>query len=529
MRIVLLGLVLLLSGLTMASNVLVIHGTHSFLPYQRSIDDALIKHAQLDDLQFFVEYLDVRRLGGLSEGFWLEYLQNKYVNVDFDAVVAINNGAARFVNKYRKSSFANIPLAIYSATQDIPVTSPDLLLTADFREAVVFNLQLALDHNPNLRHVSLLGSSTQATNIIADELQRQLRGTDIDYYRVEDISDQAVQEWLASLPKNSVIMYSAMFNDAQGRPIVPRNYIQSLAQKTNVPIYTHYSSFLGSGVVGGMMLDTDVIGESIVRAITDQKLGIQRETAEYQSLRAFVDDEVRDRLGLANTELSVTLINPVASFSVRYSQQIFMLLWFSSGAILLTLVWIIRQRRLTQALHIKNAQIHASHEQLKQANDKLEQLAVTDRLTGVFNRHAAEPMLDKAVFRIERNQTPFSLMIVDLDDFKQVNDQYGHPVGDAVIKAVAEIIRKRFRGEDLVARWGGDEFLVLVQCDHDAAVRIARQLSKNIVDAQSSLYGVTVSIGLAAIEQGEGWLDAYHRADERLYHAKRSGKNAVCE
>jgi diguanylate cyclase (GGDEF)-like protein len=147
-----------------------------------------------------------------------------------------------------------------------------------------------------------------------------------------------------------------------------------------------------------------------------------------------------------------------------------------------------------------------------------------------LNRRGGEDALAREVARTRRHRTPLSLALLDLDHFKRVNDEYGHPVGDAVLRIVASRVLQTLRITDAAARWGGEEILLVLP---DAALPAARMVVDRVrlAIAQAppgELPAVTVSAGVAEIgPDDESWRPVVARADEKLYQAKAEGRNCV--
>ncbi|MGH7643500.1 MAG: diguanylate cyclase [Candidatus Dormibacteria bacterium] len=163
-----------------------------------------------------------------------------------------------------------------------------------------------------------------------------------------------------------------------------------------------------------------------------------------------------------------------------------------------------------------------------QLHQQLEQLAMTDSLTGLHNRHVLEDALARELLRAERSGRPCAVLFCDLDHFKEVNDQWDHATGDHILQQVAAVIRQRLRRGDLAARYGGDEFVVLLpDTELEAAVEVAGDLRER-VEVTPSPRPVTVSIGVAGSSpsylDGASFLAA---ADAAMYLAKRAGRNHV--
>ncbi|HYH20749.1 MAG TPA: sensor domain-containing diguanylate cyclase [Azospirillum sp.] len=171
----------------------------------------------------------------------------------------------------------------------------------------------------------------------------------------------------------------------------------------------------------------------------------------------------------------------------------------------------------------------------KALESHLEWLATTDPLTGLANRNRFFTVAEVEMRRAERVARPVSVLMIDLDHFKRVNDTHGHEVGDAVLKAFARLSRAALRPQDLVARFGGEEFAVLLpETDRNGALAIAERLRAEAEglrgDGVPPEVGVTVSIGVSEIDKAERTPDlALSRADRALYAAKRAGRNRVVD
>ncbi len=161
--------------------------------------------------------------------------------------------------------------------------------------------------------------------------------------------------------------------------------------------------------------------------------------------------------------------------------------------------------------------------------------SITDGLTGLYNRHYLNTHLDNLVRQSLNNNKPMSLIILDMDHFKSVNDTYGHDIGDQVLKQFADIVIKSIRSSDLAARFGGEEFVVLMpETDHqqakDAAERIRKTLETTALKVTHEVEQIskTVSIGVSFMnDMGDTGQSMLKRADEALYRAKNGGRNKV--
>ncbi len=157
-----------------------------------------------------------------------------------------------------------------------------------------------------------------------------------------------------------------------------------------------------------------------------------------------------------------------------------------------------------------------------------EKLTMIDSLTGIANRRFADRTLAREIDRMTRAGSELSIALVDIDHFKRVNDTYGHNTGDAVLQRVARILSEVARGSDVVARWGGEEFLAILPVGLEGA-RVFGERARVALEADVApdLPRITISVGLAEVGPGEAPVAAIARADARLYEAKQRGRNRV--
>lgn len=163
---------------------------------------------------------------------------------------------------------------------------------------------------------------------------------------------------------------------------------------------------------------------------------------------------------------------------------------------------------------------------------RLEEMASTDKLTGLLNRHAFTILIDKLLAEYRRAPRPISMLIADIDNFKAINDQHGHLAGDVVLTGVARQLADGLRESDLAVRWGGEEYLLVLKgCDLAEAERVAENLRQAVQAAQigfgEQMLNVTVSIGVSQFNGHELPEQTIDRADAALYRAKAAGRNRV--
>ncbi|MGL5340262.1 MAG: GGDEF domain-containing protein, partial [Aeromonas veronii] len=172
--------------------------------------------------------------------------------------------------------------------------------------------------------------------------------------------------------------------------------------------------------------------------------------------------------------------------------------------------------------------VHTRQQQALLATQrKLERRANQDELTGLFSRHYFERQV---ALRAREVTSPSQLLLIDLDNFKQINDHHGHPAGDAMLRAVGRVITNTLPSEGMAGRLGGDELALLLMADPQTLPDYCHSLQQQIAEATRALAGgpISLSIGLTSLHPDEGFEAAYLRADRALYAAKQAGRQRAC-
>lgn len=193
------------------------------------------------------------------------------------------------------------------------------------------------------------------------------------------------------------------------------------------------------------------------------------------------------------------------------------------------------QDKQIAALEAKNLVLLVENEKLEVEVNKLKEIATKDELTGVYNRRGIKEEIQRFVETIKsrpEKMRSFGTLVLDLDNFKRLNDEYGHPAGDEVLKNIARICSAQVRDLDRVGRWGGEEFIVILpDCDEKesviAAERIRQAIEDNIFEYGDEQIRTTTSIGIASYGGKNDFDETIKLADAALYQAKNAGRNKV--
>jgi len=185
--------------------------------------------------------------------------------------------------------------------------------------------------------------------------------------------------------------------------------------------------------------------------------------------------------------------------------------------------------RWVRMIQTYQKELHEINEKLERKSKKFEKIAATDPLTGLYNRMKfLELFISEYTIMVQRHNA-LSLLVIDLDHFKVVNDTYGHNIGDEMLEQISALLLKELRNVDILCRWGGEEFVALLPAaDCDDAFLIAEKI-RAVIEAFSpeGMPGITASIGVSQIREGDDLHEVIERADKALYSAKMAGRNCV--
>lgn len=186
--------------------------------------------------------------------------------------------------------------------------------------------------------------------------------------------------------------------------------------------------------------------------------------------------------------------------------------------------------QIIKSINIFINKLQKNHEELSNAKKELDALYITDRLTNVYNRIKIDEIIDIELKKKNRFENTFSIILLDIDNFKSVNDTYGHLVGDLILKEFADILKNNIRDIDFLGRWGGEEFMIVcLQTDEKGAVALSENLRVKIEEFDFTKVGkITASFGVSACcKKDDDAKSLVDHADKALYRAKENGRNKV--
>lgn len=273
--------------------------------------------------------------------------------------------------------------------------------------------------------------------------------------------------------------------------------------------------------------DLGQAGEAL--ALAERRIALRDERQET-SRRALVEElEVRYEVERSEADLSLLrLQSELQSTQIRQRNQLVVALLVILLVAVIAAIGALRSYRIKAGLE---RDLALRNRELEKALDHINDLASHDSLTGLLNRRALEELGEKEVSRQQRHGGALSLMLMDIDHFKAINDRYGHSVGDEALRGLARILKENMRDSDLVGRWGGEEFLcILPNTDvaeaQQTARRIRSALKSALIRTSDEPVRLTLTCGIAAVEDG-GLAEAIQKADQAMYQGKHDGRNAI--
>jgi diguanylate cyclase (GGDEF)-like protein len=305
-----------------------------------------------------------------------------------------------------------------------------------------------------------------------------------------------------------------------------RSTLQRLMQREGDAV--SYSGFSGSHVMGSLKRVPQVQWAILVETQADAAF---REVARFRDFAMLVIASLLLVTALAAYQFGTIISRPLdrlikgarevgsgnleVDLPVAGNDEVALLTKIFNG-----MVWRLREGK---------KELDANNEKLRLQNEELERLSLTDGLTGLSNRRFLVQQLNEEALRFRRTKKAFSVIMADVDHFKQYNDTFGHPAGDEVLKKVARLLHASVRELDCVARYGGEEFCIMLpETDADGAAILAERICERVAAAEFPGQKITLSLGVASLPDNGDTPDAViAAADEALYQAKREGRNRV--
>lgn len=513
-------------------NFLVLNSYHQSLPWTEAYNKGVLEAVNTSEntrYQIYFETLDAARIPSDDRAGFLNYLEEKYQNIVFDAVLSDAAPASELVDQ---NTAVFTQAKIMFALNDESSTPETFVFSNDKGQFVEKTLDLMRLQNPKLSTLMYIGSGAPTTSNFIEYIYDYFAETnEVEILIEDDFAFRELLQRVEKLPPDSAILYETVFEDNQGNTFIPKEAVRQIALSSAAPVYSTYSTFLDAGIVGGHVQDASIIGRSSVLAATDFIRNGQFDSfSSYPTSETYVDLSLSKVFGLrTQIDLDYVGLNKPENWLEKHVLSVF---WGSLTIGLLTCLsfyWLFKLRQINERIFKTNADLRKVQNQLKSKNLELQDLSIKDPLTGLLNRRALIPQLEQAIFEADRYGTHSALMLVDLDDFKRLNDQFGHNTGDMVLKSFAHILQSESRRTDVLSRWGGEEFVILAKGVHAGeAYGYMEKVRQRVQSTQQiGQQPITFSTGICNVEGYKSVDDIIAEADKAMYQAKQMGKNTT--
>jgi diguanylate cyclase (GGDEF)-like protein len=492
----------------------------------------------------FEERFDIVRVGEQQSVAGMEqYLRTKYAKVHFDVIITENYVAARFLSERPQLFPGSARIYLNHGRRNWqPGDGVGYDIRDDFEHAIGIIPRVA----PAVRRIVVVGDNTARIQEMVAEIHSVAAGYQgqLQFEYWDSLTFDQLYREAAGLKPDTALFLLPAYHDSGGATSRPVEVARRIAAVTQAPIFTNLESMVVPGVAGGYVVSAERIGRAIGSIL-------QRQPPDIAGIPGYVFDyPTVQRLKLQNLPQRVQWLNRPQSIWELYGTQIFvgLSLIVLEGVLISALVVALRGRR--QSLLALNDERRQLEEHVRQrtlelldANSRLELLATTDPLTGIGNRRRMTEQISRELERARRFRHPLSLLMVDIDHFKQINDRYGHEAGDRVIVAVSKALADGVRSIDMASRFGGEEFVLLlpetgIEVAAGAAERLRAEVAALHIEAGEDGDGhggeriaLTISIGVALADVDSLAPDSMSslliRADKALYRAKHEGRNRV--
>jgi diguanylate cyclase (GGDEF)-like protein len=533
--------------------VLVLHSYHQGLEWTDSItkgiQSAFWQHQ--DEYEIYYEYLDTKRNTGkeyLDQ--MIKFLQAQNAHSLYEVVIIADNIALKLANEGLIHFPGNPPVVfcgINNFTKKLIANLEQVtgvIEKTDHRATIDLMRKL----HPERSKIIVIIDRTPTGDAIREEFREieEYYDKEIDFEFLREFTLEEIPAELKNVDNKSPIYITTFNRDRNNNFISYAEGIDLISNNTNAPIYGSWDFYLGKGIVGGRITSGYLQGQEAGKLalkilhgkpanslpiVTDSptqymfdynylaKQGIERSSLPSNSVVINTPPSTRERY--RGFFIGITL----TSFSIAF------FLWLKYRREHTTLE---AKQKLAEELEKK---VQNRTLELEKANKELQRLSNLDGLSEIYNRRHFDSTLEREIKRLQRTATPLSLLMCDIDNFKQYNDTYGHLAGDECIRSVANIIQQHCkRISDIAARYGGEEFAVILPNTHikeatsiAESIRRAVELKKPLHATSPTRSVVTISIGVASITPD---LDTkpsmlVRIADEALYESKHSGRNRV--
>lgn len=558
-------------------NILILDSFHQDLPisklFLKGMQERLAEQSTYK-INYEYEYLDLQTHNGNSayNDHLPDYLKEKYSIQKPDLIIAHRRLAFDFMVKNGEKIFpgiSNIPVISVGDEREkysnkaAPPNFVQVIGSIDMAES----FKVLLQTKPKTKQIYVLIGTTPLEKKVKENLSSQVSqfAGNVEISYLDYMTVPEMLEKVSTITGDAAIMYVFVFKDVTGTNFIPSEVLKDIISYAKVPVYGLAKTYLGTGIVGGYVVSGEVLG----KRVADIGIEILQGNNQTHFEKVPSTEYIFDWRQLKRWDINESLLPPGSKIEFKEQGLWDLYRWHVLGAsILLVLETFLifglltnRMKRKraeasllklndelehkvakrthdlevinTELREAKNNQEEMNHT-LLQLNEQLHWNSRTDVLTGLFNRRHITEKIQAEFEAFHHISSSFSLIIADVDHFKQVNDVYGHNGGDFILGSLAKEFTKAIRSCDTVARWGGEEFLCLLPAtDTITAMAIAERMRSIVADQNFVWEGnslkISMTFGVATIGKGDTVDRLIGRADQALYWGKKTGRNRVVD
>jgi len=507
------------------------------------------------------EYLDLARFAD-EEAYLSDvaaFFQRKYAKLKPDVVVT---GAtlAKFMLAHGKRMFPGVPI-VFAWNENLePLEAmPEGFSIVSGNVDYARNVELLFQTRPETRKVFVVIGTSEEERYLLPHISRVLEphAGRAEFVYTNTMTHEQMWEAVRHAGQGAAVLFVLWMKDAEGRSYMPSQLMSSLCREAGAPVYAFVEHMLGKGVVGGFLYSFELLG----RRIAEKTLAILAgNDTSGQVSRPLSSTYAFDWRELKRWNIDIGKLPPGSRVEFQKQtvwEQYHAFILAGCALVLLEALLIVglvfnrsgRMRVEAQLLHLNaslermvsrrtrdlqeaNERLEQAMVQLEEMNRQLDRASRTDSLTGLYNRRHMEERIHEEYLRFGREGGVFSIVVADVDYFKEVNDRYGHDAGDDLLEQLSADIVRSVREYDTVARWGGEEFLLLLPGRGLEAAGAVAERIRSVVEARRYSCGtaslsVTLTLGVGCPRPGDALADVFKRADDALYEGKRAGRNRV--
>lgn len=518
-------------------DILVLHSYHQGLEWTDQISEGIRSvFPYKDEVKIYYEYLDTKR--NYSQKYYdklVSLYREKASIINFDVIIVSDNAAFDFILKYGEELYPKTPIifcGVNNLDKNILKNRQDIsgiVEKTEHRET----LNLILKLHPDLNKLIIINDQTLTGKNIKAELELILEEYEgqLAYEIWDSFTIAELQEKLAKMDKNNVIYLLVLNRDKNGNFISYNQGIDKIKEVSQNPIYGTWDFYLGKGIVGGKLISAQAQGRQaalMAKKIINTQNYFRSNIVQNTANNYFFDYWELKKFNISESELPAEsrIVNQPEPFWERNYKFLYWGLIFLSAVVVVLLIIFYFKYKEKQKIQKLNRELEVK---VDERTKELKKMVITDDLTGLLTRKRILELLEVELEKARRYKRDLSLIMMDLDFFKEINDSYGHQFGDKVLRKIGDILQQNTRNLDLVGRYGGEEFLlILPETDLEKASLAAEKLRQKIKNSEIEGLNLRLTASFGAVQfDGDSSQQLIKRADDFLYKAKAKGRDRV--